>query len=264
MRLGLVRYQPFAPAQLRVSEPVVEWLQIPQRRTVTAEIDANSPRHLKVTVSGTGSTHSTSGPNGDDKMRIESWTQRPVMKITVLRQRHDGVEDVALLDPKSALCVAGYSNRAERAWLPRTQLEWTEELTLRRDSRKPREQCAVQPTHPGRDSTLSWCAEFALDDDPLKPKSAGTAYSVLVEEVQPMLPATYSNEPFDTAAALDQQELTWTGPRFAARVELTTKHETPNLNEPPLIQPPLLRKRVKIKPRLRRRQSPPPAPPQPT
>ena len=60
-------------------------------------------------------------------------------------------------------------------------------------------------------------AEFALDDDPLKPKLAGTAYSVLVEEIQPMLPATYSNEPFDTATALDQQELTWTGPRFAAR-----------------------------------------------
>lgn len=256
MRLGLVRYQPYAPEALRVSEPVVEWLQIPQQRTVNVKIDSNNSRLVKVEVTGTGSTSAESGPHGNETTRIESWTQHAVMKITVLRQRADGTEDVAVLDSASLPCIAGYSNRAERVWLPKTQAEWTDELTLRRNSSKPRQQCAVQPNHPAPNSTLSWNAEFLLKDDPLRPDRPGTVYSVLVEEVQPMLPATYANEPFD-AETMVEQELTVSGPRFAARVELKVRDEKAKGGTTPPATP------TKPKAKLRPKQKKPLQPPAP-
>jgi hypothetical protein len=143
------------------------------------------------------------------------------MKVTVLRREADGVEEVAEVDKASA--SAGFSTRAERAWLPRTQEEWTAALAVGERPDKPREHCAVRPEHPSGDSQLSWSAEFDLNDDPLKPRTAGTKYSVLVEEVQPMLPASYADEPIEDVvhADKDRQELTWSGPRFAALVALT-------------------------------------------
>src|SRR5262249_27823245 len=114
IRLGLVRYQPFAPPELRVSEPVVEWAQIPQDRLVVASVDKKNPKLVEVVLCGSGSTHSAAAPSGHDPGRIETLTQRPLMKVSVLKQRPDGVTDVARLDRKSAACRAGYSRRAEQ------------------------------------------------------------------------------------------------------------------------------------------------------
>ena len=226
MRLGLVRYQPYAPAELRVSEPVVEWLQIPQQRTVAVSVDPNEPRRIRVNVSGTGSLYSATAPTGYDPLRIESWTQRPVMKISVLHKRAGGVEDVAELDKRSMLL--GYSARAQRGWLPRTQAEWTAALELPNGHERPREHFAVRPIDPNNDSQLSWSTEFELNDNPLKPKTGGT-FSVLVEEVQPMLPATYADEPIEDPrhVAKDRHELIVSGPRFAALVPLTPEEAPP-------------------------------------
>ncbi|WP_338834454.1 hypothetical protein [Bradyrhizobium septentrionale] len=235
MRMGLVRYQPYAPAPLRVSEPIVEWLQIPQQRTVTVTLDPANPKLLKVSVAGTGAIHSASAPSGYDTGRIESWTQRPAMKITVLRRTTNGVDEVAELDKNSAGCVAGYSDRAEYVWMPRNQAEWEQALTVSNDSGKSRPRLAVRPDHPGPDSPLSWVTEFQLSENPLKPATAGTSYSVLVEEVQPMLPATYADEPIDSSvpAPKDREELTFSGPRFAALVELKLARPEPSVPAAP-------------------------------
>ncbi|MFB6451229.1 hypothetical protein [Bradyrhizobium tunisiense] len=222
MRLGLVRYQSYAPAPLRVSEPIVEWLQIPQQRTVTVAVDPAKPRLLKVSVTGTGAIHSASAPSGHDTRRIEIWTQRPAMKISVLKRTASGVDQVAELDKSSDGCVAGYSDRAEYVWMPRNQAEWEQALTVSGDLGKPRPRLAIRPDHPGPDSPLSWVTEFELIEDPLKAAAAGTTYSVLVEEVQPMLPASYADEPIDSSQPVpkEREQLTFSGPRFAALVEL--------------------------------------------
>src|SRR5205823_3102051 len=68
-----------------------------------------------------------------------------------------------------------------------------------------------------------WSCDFELNDNPLKPKVEGTAFSVLVEEVQPMLPATYTDEPIVDKAkrSPERESLVFSGPRFAALIALT-------------------------------------------
>lgn len=223
IRLGLVRYQPFAPAALRVSEPIVEWAQIPQDRLVVVSVDKKNPKLVEVVLCGSGSTHSAAAPLGHDPTRIETLTQRPLMKVTVLKRRPDGVTDVARLDRKSRACLAGYSHRAEQTSIPLTQAQWTRHLTVPAPSEPPREQIAVRAENPGSSSTLYWRSEFELDDKPLNPDIPGTTFSVVVEEVQPMLPATFADEPTDRAAPADRQVLAVSGPRFAAIIELSEK-----------------------------------------
>lgn len=236
IRLGLVRYQPFAPAALRVSEPIVEWAQVPQDRLAVVSIDTKNPKLVEVVVSGTGSTHGVRPPNGYDPARVESLTQRPMMKVTMMKRRSDGVCDVARLDSQSAVSRSGYSQRAERVWVPLTQAEWEQRLMLPESPGPVRRQLAVSAENPGGTTTLYWRAEFQLDDKPLDPEVSKTEYSVVIEEVQPMLPATFADEPVETAApppSKDRQALAISGPRFAAIVELTT-NETSTLSTAPV------------------------------
>lgn len=226
IRLGLVRYQPFAPAALRVSEPIVEWAQVPQDRLVVVSIDTKNPKLVEVVACGSGSTHAAPPPWGYDPNRVESLVQRPMMKVSLMKRRPDGVNEVAQLDPKSGVCRAGYSRRAEQVWVPLTQAEWEHRLTLPTPLEAPRPQLAVAADPPGRTTTLYWRAEFHLDDKPLDPDMAETEYSVVLEEVQPMLPATFSDEPTESVASSqskDRQALAISGPRFAAIVQLPQK-----------------------------------------
>jgi hypothetical protein len=239
IRFGLVRYQPFAPAALRVSEPIVEWAQVPQDRLVVVSIDTAKPKLVEVVACGSGSTHGAPAPWGYDPGRIESLVQKPMMKVTVMKRRPDGVSEVAQLDAQSSVCRSGYSRRAERAWVPLTQAEWEQRLTLPTPSEPPRRQLAVVADPPGRTTTLYWRTEFELDDKPLDPKVTGTEYSVLIEEVQPMLPATFPDEPTESAASSPdkkRQALAVSGPRFAALVELSEKGpSTPKAAVPPTL-----------------------------
>jgi hypothetical protein len=215
LRLGLVRYQPCAPPHLRASEPVVEWAQIPECRGVRVAIEDDDPNRVVVDIEGSAGAAAYTTPSGEEAVEIESWTRAPVMKVTVLRRLEHGVEDVAELDP--GLEPDGWSLRAERVWTPRTQDEWAKACEVRQPSEtRPRPRLAVRPnpvTVP-----ISWTAEFRLADNPREPRTAGTRYAVVIEEVQPMLPATYADEPFDERNR--QKELTVSGPRFAAKVEL--------------------------------------------
>jgi hypothetical protein len=90
MRLGLVRYQPYAPPELRVSEPVVEWLQIPQHRAVTVSVDESNPKQLGVEMKGTWFGQQM--PAEKDFSDIRSWANGSVMKVS---QRQGGANMVA-------------------------------------------------------------------------------------------------------------------------------------------------------------------------
>lgn len=225
VRLGLVRYQPYAPPELQVSEPVVEWVQIPQRRTVCVTIEDKRPNLISVVIQGTGRTYGGAAVAGYDPSRVESWTQRPIMKVSVLRRRDDGVEDVAqLADSMIDGGAAGFSRRAERAWAPRTQDEWTNALKVPRPAGdgQLQPQFAIRPDSPNESGLpLSWTAKFALTENALKPSAGVGTFSVFIEEVEPMLPTTYAEEPVDDVIPADRRvELAFSGPRFAARVDI--------------------------------------------
>nr|AWM06103.1 hypothetical protein CIT39_06310 [Bradyrhizobium symbiodeficiens] len=230
MRLGLVRYQPYAPPELRVSEPVVEWLQVPQHRVVKVTIDKNEPQSLQVEMQGSSFNPRQRDHDAEDDRDITTWTNGPVMKVSVLRRRSDGVEALAELHQKEVR--AGYSHKAEQTWLPRTQEEWNywlERGVIREKEepppafeRKPRAQPAVKAKASADGTYLSWLAHFRLNESPLAPKEKDTIYRVLVEEVQPMLPATYDDEPHEPGEKppTKQNQLTASGPRFAALLDI--------------------------------------------
>jgi hypothetical protein len=265
MRLGLVRYQPYAPPELRVSEPVVEWLQIPQHRAVTVTVDESKPKELGVEMNGTWFSQEI--PAEKDFPDIKSWTKGSVMKVSVLRRRDDGVETVADRDP--ATVAKGYSGKAERTWLPQTQEELTHYYALEED--KTTDECkdgspeAQEPPPPrtppafvhkpksylpakgkvSQDGTrVSWRADFSLNDKPLTPDKTGASYRVLVEEVQPMLPATYDDEPHvpgvdDETILANRIQLIASGPRFAALLDITP-------SKPPAGKSPPTKRRLKL------------------
>lgn len=196
MRLGLVRYQPYAPPELRVSEPVVEWLQVPQHRAVTVMVVDNKPSHVRVEVEGTEFREpSVPGPEPSPEEQFFAWTKAPVMKVTVLRQRKDGVETVARLDPAS--CVVGISPLAERTWLPNSLKDWEDGMIVTPDTvGSSRSQSAVMPNAMRKGQCMTWSADFDLDEKVLQPTPSRATYRVLVEEVMPMLAGTFDDEPF--------------------------------------------------------------------
>ncbi|WP_315718549.1 MULTISPECIES: hypothetical protein [unclassified Bradyrhizobium] len=297
MRLGLVRYQPYAPPELRVSEPVVEWLQIPQHRAVTVTVDESRPKQLGVEMKGTWFDQQM--PAEADLHDIRSWTNGSVMKVSVLRRRKDGVETIADQDPK--IVANGHSGKAERTWLPQTQEELTwyfrraDEPTEAKEGKDNKvgwcegesadakaeempkaeqatEQTAEEPAAFVRRSKsylpvkgkvsqdgahVSWRADFALNDPPLTPDEVGTSYRVLVEEVQPMFPATYDDEPLEACKRGDEIpkrriQLIASGPRFAALLDIKASSKPP---ERPAVKKPPPKDRLK---RLRKKQLPQP------
>ena len=85
VRLGLVRFQPHAPRNLQVSEPVVEWAQIMPERTASATaskqtIDGKPKVVVTAVVEG-----AFSGPSGPSSST--SPEQAPQMHFTLLRRQ---------------------------------------------------------------------------------------------------------------------------------------------------------------------------------
>ncbi|MGE8131651.1 hypothetical protein ACQKQD_32325 [Methylobacterium sp. NPDC080182] len=237
VRLGLVRYQPFAAPDLQLSDPVVEWAQVRPGRHVVAEVSQTERNVVSVTVTGAGALRSATEADGHDPTRLSWWRQRPLMRIRLLRRSVDGTETPALLAESGPYGrQEGRSPWAECSYIPATQDEWTRYLVLS-NTVKPKPagaagptqepvrlptSCAIRPEpDPGGAGSLRWCAKFRLAQEPLADPEA--VYSVFVEEVEAMRPATYHAEPVDETAAefasLDQLEIS--GPRFAARLELT-------------------------------------------
>lgn len=254
-RLGLVRYQPNAPAHLRTSEPVVEWVQLLNERNVTVEVDRANSALIHVRVDGTGRTHAPTDPAGHDPARVECWLHRPIMKVSVLRRRQNGIEEVAAMADGPDGARPGFSQRAERTWVPATQADWSDFLedwdntlmvgsycalpdrraaaaqpeqssgSAHRAERASRPYAAIRPDVPGCSGTvMSWSTRFLMAGDVLKPPP-GESYSVLVEEIEPMPPTTYPDEPIalDGAPPANRMIVTVSGPRFAARVPIATR-----------------------------------------
>ncbi len=237
VRLGLVRYQPFAKPDLQLSDPVVEWAQVRPGRRVVAEVSQTERNVVSVTVTGAGALRSAIEADGHDPTRLSWWRQRPLMRVRLLRRSAEGIEAPALLaETGSYGRQEGRSPWAECGYIPATQDEWTRYLVLsgtvkpepagavdaRQEPVRLPVSCAIHPeADPGGAGSLRWCAKFRLAQEPLADPDA--VYSVLVEEVEAMRPAAYRAEPVDETDAefpsLDQLEIS--GPRFAARLELT-------------------------------------------
>lgn len=172
VRLGLVRYQPHAPAQLRVSEPIVEWVQIMPMRSVTASLAFDEKTNkAEITVTASGAAQE----RGDDKLERSS-AQRPVMRMSLLRGIIDGDENPGewVFETQEKAATSGVGN-----------LQWTTTFSIPK-------------------------AEFIRSEN---------SWSVYVEEVEKMRPATYQDEP--RPATADDTMLTETGPRFAAKLDLS-------------------------------------------
>jgi hypothetical protein len=94
---------------------------------------------------------------------------------------------------------------------------------------------------------VSWRADFTLNDRPLAPDKSGTVYRVLVEEVQPMFPATYDDEPHDSSKAGDEIskriQLIASGPRFAALLDIKPTKPSAGKDPPPKGRLKLFRKK---------------------
>lgn len=183
LRLGLVRYQKHAAEPLRVSEPVVEWVQLLPRRTVrwsyVEPSGADKRVGLKIEISGPGSLRAAVEDSpvtrpGDKPHERD----RPLMRATVSVRRQ--LHDTSLFDERTLLCdddklVACEDGKPRRS---ADGLSWT--LTLR----------------------------FKTGTDPRK-KEPGVSYRVYVEEVVRMLSSTH-----------DTTENDETGVRFAVDLEV--------------------------------------------
>ncbi|WP_316166834.1 MULTISPECIES: hypothetical protein [unclassified Bradyrhizobium] len=171
VRVGLVRYQPHAPDRLKVSEPIVEWIQIMPTRNVSASIGFDTAADMALIYV------KTSGPaqsRGDDQGERSS-AQRPRVRLSLLRSVTD-------------------ANEASGEWVHETQ----------------------EPTSATDAGGIEWNTTFLVPKaDFMAPENS---WSVYVEEVERMRPATYQDEPRPGTA--NDTVFAETGPRFAAKLEL--------------------------------------------
>jgi hypothetical protein len=219
IRLGLVRFQANAPATLRVSEPVTEWVQVLPKREAQVSVDKSDPCCIHVTVKGRGHV-SSENQEGFDPLRLDGWRQRPLMRVSVLRTDANGFETTALLSD----APEGYQQDAARTWIPRTLSQWIDWLQLD-GSKKPdgsdggslRPYCALHPAT--KNGELIWRTSFNLSEEIIPRVPGAPKFAVFLEEVEAMRPATLPNEPVDPSNTTEDW-LEISGPRFAARISI--------------------------------------------
>jgi hypothetical protein len=244
VRLGLVRYQPYAATpELAVSEPVVEWVQAPPKRTVTVDVEFNEakkkvltppqlekeePPFWRVTARVTGAAHAFGAKEalGAPYESIRCWLQSPIIRATLLRREGDG-EVPAIMTGRIVTDYQGLSDRAEMTFVPETQSDWNEYLNAIASSveaKNGRNGARRAANH--RPAAVSegfcWTICFDLAEDP-RPLNGTPRYSLFIDEVEAMRPATYPDEPFDDQAGAeprDDERIVLSGPRFSARVDI--------------------------------------------
>jgi len=206
VRLGIVRYQENAPPELKVSEPVVEWVQpLPHREA-------------RVTCISRGPTK---GEKGDSK---QNWEAR----VRVKGQYADRA------DPKSRL-NPGVIPSTIKFQVVCSTVNGTVGLTERKVGAAD-----VLARISPEDGGLLWDCVMALPEEPFAAARDGRVYSILVEEVYSLPRSTILNEynapgPLSGgsgSSSLKQGEpvaieLQESGPRYAARIELTPSWENP-------------------------------------
>ena len=175
VRVGLVRYQPHAPAELAVSEPVAQWTKLLPKRTMRARRAVDVVGAIDVTLEGPANETTDDGNN----------LPLPRVRMTLLAQSNEALQPTAL--PRDA-----QGNRTAKA----------------RDS---------GPAH------VTWTCRFLASDFGQQGFDAsGQSFSVHIEEVDLMRPATYPDEPrWKTIEDHDElRDFAETGPRFMGLLPL--------------------------------------------
>lgn len=238
VRLGLVRYQPLAPAELQVSLPVVEWAQIPPSRTAALSRSTHDQRAVVLEVRGLGARLARQAAPES----VFTWIEEPALKVTLCWRYADGREEIAQLGewkPRHANDARPadlhsqhehYSANAAFDFIPRSQAEWEEYLEFGRAGPQPIDairpmkkraalRCVDTPALRASGEVV-WKATFMLDREP----QSGPEQPWLVahvEEVEAMLPASYPDEPYNEfdPDLTKERRIEVSGPKFAAIIE---------------------------------------------
>lgn len=219
VRLGLVRYQPHAHPDLRLSEPVVEWVQLMPRRTVNVTFGEAKNNIYPVTVEVEGRAslragHDSAIQQPDDEGPKTLQRHRPIVRMRMMRR-----DDTYGLEHASE-SVAADAHGNPLVW--DSGEDWNHGDS--RDTQQPRR------TNDG----LSWTHTFGLTENPL---AAGERFAVFIEEVERMRPASYFEKDEQDGVKQPLRELTQqieldtplveSGPRFMAYIPLVRKESLP-------------------------------------
>ncbi|MDX1124783.1 hypothetical protein GOL24_10755 [Sinorhizobium medicae] len=178
VRLGLVRYQPNAPRALQVSEPVVEWIQLIPERKVSAKGTRKKVGSVENVFITATVEGAFSQPDPKGPNISQSTERAPQMRFTLLRRE-------APLDGELLGSEEKYG-----------------------EMQTPIPTCVSGCT--------AWNAAFVV---PLSDYGRRNEHwTIYVEEVDRLRPASYADEPrYET---LSDDYFTDTGPRFTARLPL--------------------------------------------
>jgi hypothetical protein len=235
VRLGLVRYQPLAPEKLQVSPPVMEWAQIPPRREVVMTRSPLNPNAVMLEVRGPGAHMAAQAlPHS-----IFSWLHQPALKVTLCWRDANGREEIARLGKWDSPKITNdiytdhpfYSPYAVFDFIPQTQEEWETYLSVGQgpadqdefDQLKRRSALRRTATDASNKvGDIVWRGVFVLDRSPV-PQKDGSWLVAHIEEVEPMLPASYPEEPHvedyeKNPDLIKAQRIEVSGPKFAATV----------------------------------------------
>ena len=222
VRLGLVRYQPRAPIDLQVSQPIVEWAQILPERTLRASVGRPLGGRLwpvHVDVSGDASRRTrepvpSSGRTRPFPSREPRASGLPKFRMRLLREG-----------------VTAGGNKV-RSWASVTPVPFPA-------TGDPRPVPTSAAPHGRDDDAVAAGAEVEVDvgsGTGDRPAGSGswthTFYSTIdpgslgrderlvveVEEFEEFAPATYAHEPIGEGDALATVSVS--GPRFVARIEV--------------------------------------------
>jgi hypothetical protein len=209
VRFGLVRYQEHAGAELQVSEPIAEWIQIQPTREV--EVTANPVANdegfaVTVTVRGIASSLQAipaGAPAGrpEDPRTVERHTPTMKMQVVMTERTGAGLETETIVRHKEQLLERTV------ALAPSTQ------GTQSAPQAQPAPTAQPTPTPEGK----RWQYTFYLPENPATAPGS-RSYAIFVEEIERMLPATYPQEP--VSGESEHSLLVDSGPRFAAWVDI--------------------------------------------
>lgn len=201
VRLGLVRYQPHAPMEWQVSEPIVEYIQLMPQRNVVVNVErsagASSGHPVRIDVYGPGSdlVEIDAGDGAAAGSNVDT-LHRPVLKARVLRAA-DGAK--------------AYSGEAQGPIVSEVTATGLDGKLLKWNSASD-----VNMFEPRRgENGLQWSFRFVLKDDPRV-----VPHSVLLEEVDRMLPTDPVAEATRQGKAPGFPVVADSGPRFALKIRI--------------------------------------------
>jgi hypothetical protein len=166
---------------------------------------------------------------------VFSWLQQPALKVTLCWRNADGREEIARLGKWDGAKLTdiytdhpAFSPYAAFDFIPETQDEWEAYLSVGELAADPggfeplKRRTALRRTDTDAASDVGdivWRGTFVLDREPI-PQTDVSWLVAHVEEVEPMLPASYPDEPHEEhdPRRVKAQRIEVSGPKFAASV----------------------------------------------